>query len=261
MPTKGKAMPSSSTGQIVAVGVASLFVIALGALLSLYFGRRARNSADWLSAPGQLPLIVVVITQFATAVGGGVLIAHVGIAYAYGWSVFAYEACVVLGFFSLALIARWLREQRFTTVRAEHPEFQGRTALMASPYEGYFIYGTQDPRSRLLTDLGFKLPGGLDQVIGDKFGGTVSAERISLLDQQALVWFPSKGGTAKLQNDPLYRNLNVRKQGRDIFIEENYDDQLYGATSFVSVLSLPIVLDQLVPKLAAAVDGNPATTA
>lgn len=109
-------MPSSSTGQIVAVSVASLFVIALGALLSMYFGRRAKNSADWLAAPGQLPLIVVVITQFATAVGGGVLIAHVGIAYAYGWSVFAYEACVVLGFCGLALIARWLREQRFTTV-------------------------------------------------------------------------------------------------------------------------------------------------
>jgi SSS family solute:Na+ symporter len=116
MPTEGKTMPSSSTGQIVAVSVASLFVIALGALLSMYFGRRAKNSADWLAAPGQLPLIVVVITQFATAVGGGVLIAHVGIAYAYGWSVFAYEACVVLGFCGLALIARWLREQRFTTV-------------------------------------------------------------------------------------------------------------------------------------------------
>jgi len=116
MPTEGKTMPSSSTGQIIAVGFASLFVIALGAMLSLYFGRRAKNSADWLAAPGQLPLVVVVITQFATAVGGGVLIAHVGIAYSYGWSVFAYEACVVLGFLGLALIARWLREQRFTTV-------------------------------------------------------------------------------------------------------------------------------------------------
>jgi len=109
-------MPSNSTGQIVVVGLSSLLVIALGAMLSMYFGRRAKNSADWLAAPGQLPLIVVVITQFATAVGGGVLIAHVGIAYSYGWSVFAYEACVVLGFFGLALIARWLREQRFTTV-------------------------------------------------------------------------------------------------------------------------------------------------
>ncbi|MFI6828046.1 hypothetical protein ACIBG5_13155 [Kribbella sp. NPDC050241] len=79
--------------------------------------------------------------------------------------------------------------------------------------------------------------------------------------QQALVWFPAKGGSAKLKADPLYKNLRVRTEGRDVFVEENYDHQLYGATSFVSVLSLPIVLDQLVPKLAAAVDGNPPTSA
>jgi ABC-type Fe3+-hydroxamate transport system substrate-binding protein len=143
----------------------------------------------------------------------------------------------------------------------QHPEFKGKPALMASPYEGYFIYGTQDPRSRLLTDFGFVLPAGLDKAIGDKFGANISAERISLLDQQALVWFPTKGGTAKLKADPLYKNLKVRTEGRDVFVEEDYDDQLYGATSFVSVLSLPIVLDKLVPKLAAAVDGNPVTNA
>lgn len=150
-------------------------------------------------------------------------------------------------------------ETRFAAVRTEHPEFKGKTALLASPYEGYFLYGSQDPRSRLLTDLGFTLPSGLDAVIGDKFGGNISAERISILDQQALVWFPAKGGTAKLKNDPLYKNLAVRKQGRDIFVEEDYDNDLYGATSFVSVLSVPIVLDQLVPKLSKAVDGNPTT--
>lgn len=109
-------MPNNSTGQIVAIVIASLLIIALGALLSMYFGKRAKNSADWLAAPESLPLGVVVVTQFATAVGGGVLIAHVGISYVAGWSVFAYEGCVLLGFLGLALIARWLREQRFTTV-------------------------------------------------------------------------------------------------------------------------------------------------
>jgi iron complex transport system substrate-binding protein len=152
-------------------------------------------------------------------------------------------------------------EKRFAEVRTQHSEFKGKPALMATPYEGYFIYGTQDPRSRLLTDFGFALPAGLDAAIGDKFGANISAERIGLLDQQALVWFPTMGGTAKLKADPLYKNLKVRTEGRDVFVEENYDDELYGATSFVSVLSLPIVLDQLVPKLAAAVDGNPATNA
>src|SRR5437870_12496898 len=49
-------------------------------------------------------------------------------------------------------------EGRFEKIRTEHPEFKGKTGLMASPYEGYFIYGSQDPRSRLQTDLGFTLP-------------------------------------------------------------------------------------------------------
>jgi iron complex transport system substrate-binding protein len=150
-------------------------------------------------------------------------------------------------------------EDRFAKVREAHPEFKGKTALMASPYEGYFIYGSQDPRSRLLTDLGFSLPEGLDKVIGDKFGANISAEKVSLLNVGALVWFPEKGGTAKLKADPLLKSQPVTTQGRSIYIEENYDDDLYGATSFVSILSLPTVLDQLVPKLATAADGNPST--
>ncbi|WP_112246368.1 iron-siderophore ABC transporter substrate-binding protein [Kribbella monticola] len=151
-------------------------------------------------------------------------------------------------------------EDRFAKVRAEHPEFKGKTALMTSAYQGYFIYGRQDPRSRLLTDLGFSWPADVDKAIGDKFGASISGEKVSLLDVGALIWFPEKGGLAKLKNDPLLKNLAVSKQGRQVYIEENYDDPLYGAVSFVSVLSLPIVLDTLVPKLAAAVDGNPATS-
>jgi SSS family solute:Na+ symporter len=109
-------VPTQSYGQIVAIVVVSMLIFAAGAGLSVHFGRRARDARDWLAAPESLPLSVVVITQFATAVGGGVLIAHVGIAYASGWSVFAYEACILLGFAALALIAPWLHQQGFTTV-------------------------------------------------------------------------------------------------------------------------------------------------
>ncbi|CAM02240.1 SSS family solute:Na+ symporter [Saccharopolyspora erythraea NRRL 2338] len=109
-------MPTGSTGQIAGIIIASLLVIGFGVAMSVYFGRRAKSSEDWLSAGESLPLVVVVITQFATATGGGVLIAHVGIGYRSGWSVFIYEGCVLVGFLVLMLIAKWLREQRFTTV-------------------------------------------------------------------------------------------------------------------------------------------------
>ena len=37
-------------------------------------------------------------------------------------------------------------------------------------------------------------------------------------------------------------------------------DRVYEATSFPSVLSLPTLMKELVPRLAAAVDGDPSTS-
>lgn len=122
-------MLTGSTGQIAGIIIASLLVIGFGIGMSVYFGRKAKNSSDWLSAGESLPLIVVIITQFATATGGGVLIAHVGIGYRSGWSVFLYEGCVLVGFLVLMWIAKWLREQRFTTVPDIITKLFGRNRL------------------------------------------------------------------------------------------------------------------------------------
>ncbi|MFI6734086.1 iron-siderophore ABC transporter substrate-binding protein [Nonomuraea sp. NPDC050451] len=152
-------------------------------------------------------------------------------------------------------------EDRFAQVRKEHPEFQGKAALMATVYEGYFVFGSQDPRSRLLASLGFKLPDGLDQAIGDKFGANISRERLDLVDTGVIVW--SVADVAKdqgtLHADSVYKGLGVVKEGREVFLQENTDQG--NAVSFVTVLSLPYVLDGLVPRLAAAADGDPATKA
>jgi ABC-type Fe3+-hydroxamate transport system substrate-binding protein len=47
-------------------------------------------------------------------------------------------------------------EARIATAKDDHPEFAGRTASMAMSFEGIWVYGPEDPRSRLLTDLGFE---------------------------------------------------------------------------------------------------------
>ncbi|WP_424529405.1 iron-siderophore ABC transporter substrate-binding protein [Sphaerisporangium viridialbum] len=150
-------------------------------------------------------------------------------------------------------------EARFTAAKAEHPEFAGATAVMATPYEGIFVYGPQDNRSRILSSLGFTLPSGLDKAIGDEFGANISKERTDLLDTDAIVWIVADpaADAAKLHGDKLYGDLDVVEQGREVFVKENGD---YGnAISFVSVLSLPYTLDRLAPQLAAAVDGSPST--
>ncbi|WP_327371690.1 iron-siderophore ABC transporter substrate-binding protein [Streptomyces sp. NBC_01217] len=150
-------------------------------------------------------------------------------------------------------------EESIAAAVKEHPEFKGKSALMATPYEGIFVFGSQDPRSRLLTDLGFSLPGDLDKVIGDQFGANISKERTDLLDQDAIVWIVGDvtKDSDKLHKDASYKDLKVVAEGREVYVEETGD---YGsATSFGTVLSLPYVVQRLVPQLATAVDGESAT--
>ncbi|MEV4174796.1 iron-siderophore ABC transporter substrate-binding protein [Nonomuraea sp. NPDC049709] len=150
-------------------------------------------------------------------------------------------------------------EARFVQVQKEHPEFKGATGLMATLYEGYFVFGSQDPRSRLLGSLGFQLPTGLDQAIGDKFGANISRERLDLVDTGVVVWSVTDAakGQAELHGDSIYSKLDVVKEGREVYLPENTPPS--DAVAFLTVLSLPYVLDTLVPRLAAAVDGDPAT--
>ncbi|SHM63114.1 iron-siderophore ABC transporter substrate-binding protein [Cryptosporangium aurantiacum] len=152
-------------------------------------------------------------------------------------------------------------EGTIAKAKSAHPEFAGKTGLMATNWEGYYVYGTKDPRGRFLTDLGFTLPAGLDAVTGKEFGASISRERTDLLGVDALVWLvPDPAADAKkIQSDSLYAKLGLTKEGRDLYLKE--DESLGGATSFISVLSLPYLIDELVPKLAAAADGDPATTA
>ena len=76
-------------------------------------------------------------------------------------------------------------------------------------------------------------------------------------DARALVWFADPGPAEKIREDRISRRLDVRTEARDIFLAEN--GTLYEATSFISVLSIPLLVDELVPKPAAATDGDPST--
>ena len=151
-------------------------------------------------------------------------------------------------------------EARFAQERSAHPEFAGKSGVGATFYEGYYFYGAEDPRGRLLGSLGFTVPPDLAQFIdSDGFGGTVPAERASVLDTDAIVWVGPDTLRAQLAADPVYSRLDVSTQGRAVFLNEN--DTLGKAFSFVTPLSIPYLLDGLVPQLSAAVDGDPTTAA
>lgn len=153
-------------------------------------------------------------------------------------------------------------EDRFAKAREDHPEFDGATGVvaLAGADGNYQAYGPQDVRGRFLTSLGFEVPDEISELAGDSFFAAISREKLDLLDADALTWIvnpPVEQET--IEDDPLYRKLDVVSEGRDIFLGVN--EPLAGALSFSTVLSLPFLLDKLVPQLAAAVDGDPSTEA
>jgi len=150
-------------------------------------------------------------------------------------------------------------EERFVEAREAHPEFPGKTALVATPAGGgiYGVYGPNEVSGRFLTSLGFALPTEIVELVGDGVQADISREQFELLDADVLIWLlNSPDERETLANDPVYQQLGVASEGREVFLEY---EPFGGAIFFSSVLSLPFLLDGLVPQLAAAADGDPAT--
>lgn len=151
-------------------------------------------------------------------------------------------------------------KNRFAAAQAAHPQFQGLTSVVVEQFEPgtYVVRGPSDPRTRFLLSLGFVLPDEITQLTGDKAEAGISAEQIGLVDQDLVVW--NVGFTpelpATLASDPLYQALAVAREGRDVFLANKV---MSGALTWSTVLSVPLAIDQLIPMIVAAVDGDPAT--
>ena len=107
---------STNAGGTLLVLVSTALVMLIGLGIAIYFQRRTKTVEDWAVGSRQLPSYVIVFTQFATLVGGGVLVGHVGIGFDFGIAPLTYGVCGAAGCFIMALIAAWLRENEFTTI-------------------------------------------------------------------------------------------------------------------------------------------------
>jgi iron complex transport system substrate-binding protein len=95
------------------------------------------------------------------------------------------------------LVAR--TEKLVADTAAQHPGFNGQTAATAADFQGVFVYGRYDVRTRMLEDLGFEFPAELATATGDGFGGQLSEEKVDLLDVGALLWFAEPPGARKIR--------------------------------------------------------------
>jgi iron complex transport system substrate-binding protein len=146
-------------------------------------------------------------------------------------------------------------EGLFSAARSEHPEFKGVGLAYAGVYgDGtatYYVETDGSTRMRVLQDLGFVVPDELAALGDDAFYHQISAEKLDLLEQDVVLWEPAVLELLPaVRDNRLYRNLDVAQDKRDIFMT---DPVVAGAMAHSSVLSLPVVLDFLLPELSRAV--------
>jgi iron complex transport system substrate-binding protein len=147
-------------------------------------------------------------------------------------------------------------EAQFAQAREEHPEFAGAGLVMAYGTGGDFgAHSSQDYRLGFFEDLGFRSPPRVDELAGEAFFVDFDEEHFRLMDQDVVVMF---GKRDDVTSDPVFARLDAVAEERVVYVD--LDDQFAGALGFSSPLSLPYLLDEAVPKLAAAIDGDPQTT-
>lgn len=174
------------------------------------------------------------------------------------WQELTVRAGVILGKEDEAVQMVGELEGMFGTVQQENPDFVGASAVIASPFglpENYYVYSSQDGRGRLIERLGFVMPEIIDEMAGEEYGATISIEQLDIVaDLDALIWVANEDALADVQ---LYQTLPIVQEGRVLYYGE--DSSVYDAMNFSTILSLPFAIEQLVPALVAAIDGDPNT--
>jgi iron complex transport system substrate-binding protein len=135
-----------------------------------------------------------------------------------------------------------------------HPEFSGKTAVSGTKFgDAYGAYIAGDFRWDLLESLGFVQNPPVLDLEASGFYVPVSAEQISAFDADVATFVPIGYTLDELLADPLIASLTVVKEERTVFLESG--DELTGAFSAASPLSIPIAVEGLVPLLAEKLAG------
>ena len=154
----------------------------------------------------------------------------------------------------------WSRRSR-TGTRRSAPSTPSSTAPRArsrSTFEGSpGAYASSDVRSRLLADLGFVIPPEFDEIAGDSFFASFSAEELELLDLDTVVWIVGDDLALDAILELPLRRARWRSRRRVARCSPTSSCRVRSRSRARSASRT--CSTQLVPKLAAAVDGDPAT--
>ncbi|WP_332719159.1 ABC transporter substrate-binding protein [Pelagibacterium mangrovi] len=153
-----------------------------------------------------------------------------------------------------------IRDQ-LAEVAQNHPEWDGLTvsvaAIRAQGDPGAYTSG--DIRAQLLADMGFETPEPIEALATEDspYWASLSLEDLSALDGDLIVWLSSSGefdDVLALTDRPY---LSAVEEGREILAGK----EMTGAFSHATLLSLPYVIENIVPMIETALDGDPETHA
>lgn len=146
-------------------------------------------------------------------------------------------------------------DELINTVKKDHPEFAGKTIAFGSGTEAdsYNLYLADDSRVELLHQFGFTISSSLPKT-AESFAAKISLEKLDTIDADVLVsWYLSSPVQKQLESSALFAQMPAVKRGGYVPLT---DPAMVYATSAVSVLSLPWMLDRYLPLLSAAAEGK-----
>lgn len=141
------------------------------------------------------------------------------------------------------------------TVRAGHPEFEGKTFVYAAKFgTAYGAYLPGDARFDFFAELGFAPNPPVTRLQSSGFFAQVPVERVSDLDAQAALFTTISLPFTDLENDTLINSLAVVRDGRALMLPES--DPAILALSAGTPKSLAFALERITPQLASITEGR-----
>ena len=146
---------------------------------------------------------------------------------------------------------------QLAAIAAAHPEWATKTAALAGFTDGApWAYSMYDVRAKFLYEMGFSQTRAMAELAdATTFWLELSAEQLEVIDADVLVYYTMDDQVQAVLDEPNRRFLKASKNGGEAFL----GDLTIAALARVSLLSIPVALETLVPMLEAAADGDPAT--
>lgn len=143
-------------------------------------------------------------------------------------------------------------EHLLAETKDKHPAVQGKTfayGQLTPNQEFGVVTDPASPAARILSDVGLTLSPALSDLAGqgDKGGSrqTISAEQVSLLDTDVLVFWPLVGGEDAFAKIPGWKDLRAVRSGATTYLDNS------SAPAFVTptIYSVPWAVQKLTPAL------------